>query len=113
LAPRSSYEVVTTTPASQRYKEDVLKYLVKYFTISRATEIDTAIIEFAASLSKSPSRGTREPYLSHKEQDFRFILFKEGNSIEIKIIYFIDEDLMTVYITDFFPTKMNPHTIRG
>jgi len=45
------------------------------------------------------------------KEEFRFILFKETKHFELKIIYFIDEEGRAVYVTDFFPTKLNPQRI--
>lgn len=102
------YKVVTTRPAIIRYQEHVLSYLFKNFTFDRATEIDENIIRKAGTLASNPSRGRREKYLQEAQEDFRFVLYKETKHFEIKIIFYINEEKSTVYITDFFPTKMDP-----
>jgi hypothetical protein len=60
-----------------------------------------------------PSRGSKELYLSDRPKDYRYILHKESRYFLIKIIYFIDELNSTVFVTDFFPTSMNPDKIIG
>lgn len=69
---------------------------------------------FAAvqTLTKHPRRGRQEDLLAEVPGDFRFILFRETKSLEIKIIYLIDEE-KTVFVTDFFPTRMNPSKVFG
>jgi hypothetical protein len=106
------YKIVIARPAVIRYQEHVLPYLYENFSFDRATEIDEKIIRKAGTLSNKPARGSREKYLTESREDFRFILHKETRHFEIKIIYFIKEEESTVYITDFFPTKMSPVRIK-
>lgn len=103
-----SYKVVITRVAMLRYQERILPYIFDNFTFNRALEIDKKIIEKASTLKYQPSRGSREKYLSSLKEEFRFILFKENKNFELKVIYFIDQTESTVYLTDFFPTKMHP-----
>ena len=107
------YKVVTTQPAKNRYQETVLPYIFENFSFERAIEIDDNILIFAETLEKKPNRGTVEKYLIEAKEEFKFILYKETKYFEIKIIYFIKEDEGTIYITDFFPTRMNPLRISG
>jgi len=51
--------------------------------------------------------------LSDRPQQFRYILHRETRFFELKIIYFVDEASLTVYITDFFPTTMHPKGLGG
>ncbi|MFD2037593.1 type II toxin-antitoxin system RelE/ParE family toxin [Belliella marina] len=102
------YKVVITKVAMQQYQNRVLPYIFDNFIFDRALEIDGKIIEKASTLKNHPSRGSLEKYLAAFKQGFRFILFKENRDFELKIVYFIDETENTVYITDFFPTKMHP-----
>lgn len=107
-----SYQVIVAKSASIRYRELVLQYLFENFSFERATAIDEKIIRLAGSLSVKPYRGRKEKYLSEFSHNFRFILFKETSHLEIKIIYYISEEKSIVYVTDFFPTKMDPSRIR-
>jgi hypothetical protein len=102
------YEIVITKAAMIQYQDRVLPYLYDNFSFERASEIDEKIINKVNTLSTHPLRGRLEAYLSSFKQDFRFILYKENKNFEIKIIYFLAEKGFTVYVTDFFPTKMNP-----
>ena len=89
-----------------------MEYLITHFSTERVLEIDKAISKTASSLSKSPSRGTREKELSHRNEGFRFILHRKSRSFEIKIIFYIKEEGKTVFVTDFFPTRMHPEKMK-
>lgn len=106
------YEVIATQPAKIRDQARVLPYLYENFTFDRAMEIDEKILDFTATLNKNPDRGRKEDYLRDSTKEFKFILFKEPRHFELKIIYYISESNNTVYVTDFFLTKMNPQRIR-
>ncbi len=103
------FKVVVTRPALIRYQETVLVYLFEHFSYERAREIDESILATATTLQRNPARGRKEKCLEELNQGFRFILHKETRHLEIKIIYYILE--RTVYITDFFPTRMDPRKI--
>jgi hypothetical protein len=112
LAEETSYQIAIASPAEKRYQEIVLAYLVTYYSIKRAAEIDRAISKTVYSLVINPLRGSNEYFLSKANQDFRFILYRENRNFEIKIIYFVDEEQKRVFITDFFPTKMHPQKMK-
>jgi len=105
------YQIVIARPAKKRYQENVLPYIYDNFSFERALEIDENILATVRTLDQKPSRGRKEKYLEEAKQEFRFILHKETKHFEVKIIYYINEDKTIVYITDFFPTKMNPQRI--
>lgn len=109
---RESHQVIIASPAQRRYQEDILEYLITNFSVERVYEIDEAIFKTVSSLEENPSRGTLEKELSHREEQFRFILHKESRIFEIKIIFYIMEESRTVFITDFFPTKMHPNKLK-
>lgn len=113
MVKEKGYEIVITTPARISYQETVLPYLLEHFSIKRAAEIDRIIAQKVASLSMNPFLGTKEKYLEHLENEFRFLLHRESRNFEIKIIYFASEKSKTIYITDFFPTTMNPSRLAG
>lgn len=107
------YKVIITDPAFSRYSTTILPYLKIFFSSKRAVEIQKAIDFKVKSLQQMPSRGSKEPNLSDRPKGYRFILHKESRYFIIKIIYFIDELNSTVFVTDFFPTSMNPDKIIG
>ena len=105
------YEVIVATPALMRYQKTVLSYLMEHYNPHRVFEIDQQLLSESRKLSTFPRKGKLEEYLSHFKEEFRYILFAPSKGLEIKIIYFIDEKSKKVYITDFFPTKMDPNKI--
>ncbi|RJE70584.1 hypothetical protein [Reichenbachiella sp. MSK19-1] len=105
---QGKYEVVIAKTARDRYQYSVLPYLFENFSVARATEIDERILNTAATLSSKPFRGRIEEHLSNLPHNFRFILYKETKQFELKIVYYIEEKNDRVYVTDFFPTRMNP-----
>ena len=111
MAKEKIYKIVIASPAKRRYHESVLPYIYENFSFERAIEVDENILRSAETLEKQPSRGRKEKYLEETKEEFRFIIHKETKHFEFKIIYYMDEIRETVYITDFFPTKMNPQKI--
>ena len=111
MAEEEIYKIVIAQPAKNRYHESVLPYIYENFSFERAIEVDDNILRSTETLDRKPDRGRKEKYLEEAKEKFRFILHKETKHFEIKIIYFINESEKTVYVTDFFPTKMNPQKI--
>lgn len=111
MAEEKVYKIVIARPAQIRYQQRVLPYIYENFSFERATEVDENIIAAARTLNKKPNRGRKEKYLEKAQEVFKFILHKETKHLEIKIIYYVNEDEGIVYITDFFPTKMNPRRL--
>jgi len=105
------YKIVVARPAKDRYQNRVLPYIYDNFSFKRASEVDEAILQTIEALQQNPTRGRREKYLEELKEDFRFILHKETKHFEIKVIYYIDKNTETIYVTDLFPTKMNPERI--
>ncbi len=106
------YQIEISLPAQKRYQYEILSYLLENFSLERSIEIDDNITKTLSSLSTFPERGKNEKYLEKHRYRFKFILHKETRNLEIKIIYYISEDQGKVYITDFFPVKMNPESLK-
>tara|TARA_R110002050_G_scaffold200492_1_gene335370 strand:+ start:28784 stop:29131 length:348 start_codon:yes stop_codon:yes gene_type:complete len=106
------YHIEISLPAQKRYHYEILSYLLVHFSLERSIEIDENITKTLSSLTTLPGRGKSERYLESHRNEFRFILHKESRNIEVKIIYYISEELGKVYVTDFFPVKMNPETLK-
>jgi hypothetical protein len=91
-----------------RYQDEIYPYLNSNFSPRRVFEIDIEIFEKVGSLQYLPQRGSRERTLTDLSQEARFVLYRASDKFELKILFYIDESAQTVYVTDFFPTKMNP-----
>ena len=59
-----------------------------------------------------PERGRLEPSLQEHKESFKFILHKETRNFEIKIIYYVNQTINKVYVTDFFPVLMQPEQLK-
>lgn len=112
MAEQQQYQVVILKRASIRFDAVVLPSLLDNFTLERAIEIEGNLKNTVDKLSVFPSKGTLEKELEDFPKEFRFILFKETRNLELKIIYHINEEIKRVYITDFFPVKMNDKSIK-
>ena len=108
MAETKRYEVAITVPAQERYQAEVLTYLLAHFSLERAAEIDQRIFSVISSLTSMPARGRIVDQLTGYPQEFRYLLYQETRYFTLKIIYYLDEAVQKVYVTDFFPLQMNP-----
>ena len=112
MAGKKPYAVVLAKPVLLRYQREILSYLVQHFSLKRAIEIDEKISTEIATLAHYPNRGKIEDSLKISTRLIRFILFRETRHFQLKILYYVDDLAQTVYITDIFPTEMNPSKIK-
>lgn len=108
MVEKTYYEIIVTKPARDRFQNEILSYISKSFSYRRALEIENNLKKLLLTLQVDPQRGSVEKLIRIRDPIFRFILLKETEFFEIKIIYFIEESQNIVQVTDFFPTKMNP-----
>ncbi len=111
MAEGQRFKVVIAASGRRRYRQTILVYLLKHFSLERVIEIEDSLGDKIQSLSFQPFRGTRELTISNIDQEARFILFKETRILELKIIYVIDKGESQVALVDLFPTRMNPSKI--
>ena len=111
MAERKRYQVKISTLAYNRLEQEVLTYLITHFSLERAYIIYDQIMDAAMSLNEMPYRGRREDLATGFKRDYKFIIYKETRNLEIKIIYFINEEALLVNITDFFPVLKAPQKI--
>ncbi|WP_394345984.1 type II toxin-antitoxin system RelE/ParE family toxin [Flavobacterium foetidum] len=64
-------------------------------------------MDTSLSLETNTYAGQKENLLSNREEDFRYLVFKN-----YKIIYWIDEDRRIVFIANIFDTRQNPAKLR-
>lgn len=72
-----------------------------------ARKIIDEIIKAPNNLLKNPELGSKEPYLSHLQTEYRYILHKS-----FKIIYSIDTSEYQIRIADVFDTRQNPEKLK-
>jgi len=105
--------IVDITPEGEIYYFQLLEYLYNTHSLKNADRKSEEIMEMALSLAKNPYRGRIEEKLRFLKKEHRFLIYSYTTRKTIKIIYFIDEKLKKVYITDFFPTEKDDATISG
>lgn len=112
MANEQEYQLVLSSFAEQAYFE-ALVYVFEHYETKRANEIALALLAFPEILKTFPYIGSIESHLSWRTQEYRFLLFERTHLKSIKIIYYVDEDAKTVYITDFFPCEMSDSKIKS
>lgn len=111
MAEEQNYQIVITSSAERAYFE-VLDYVFEHYTIDRANEIATELLEHPQILRKFPNLGKTEPHLKQRPENYRFIVYERANDTTVKIIYYSDESSRTIYLTDFFPCEMSDKKIK-
>lgn len=100
------YQIVITSTAERAYFE-VLNYVFDHHSFDRANEIALELVDFPQILKENPLLGKTEPNLMHRNEDYRFLVYKRTTKMKVKIIYYPDHDNNKIYLTDFFPCEMN------
>ncbi|MEX1002128.1 MAG: type II toxin-antitoxin system RelE/ParE family toxin [Crocinitomicaceae bacterium] len=108
---QKTYLIIITGLGEEKYYK-TLEYIYEHYSEQRADEIAEELLETPEKLTTFPQRGKTEENLEHRPEGFRYILYKRSNHATVKVIYYIDEPTLTVYVTDFFPTEMNHHKIK-
>lgn len=105
MEDQTIYRVEIAPDAEQDYW-DILKHFYEYHSDEGAEKKEEELMAKAISLKSHPYRGKVEERLAFLGKGHRFLLYSYTKNRSIKIIYFIEEQTKTVYITNFFPTKM-------
>ena len=103
--------LVETTPEAEFYFLQLLEYLYSTHSKESADNKADEVLNLAMSLENNPYRGRVEDKLLFLEKGHRFLLYRYTPRKSIKVIYFIDESMKKVYITDFFGTEMDDQRI--
>lgn len=103
--------IVEVPPEAEQHYLEVLDYLYRYHSVESADEKSAELLSVAISLEQHPYRGRIEERLAFLGKEHRFLLYSYSHHHAIKIIYFIEEQSKTVYVTDFFPTPMHEQKI--
>ena len=105
------YEVNITSIGKLFYLE-VIDQFYTYNSLESASRKADQLYAMAMKLANFPERGQLEETLGSSPKDYRYILYQASPGQVIKIIYFIDKPNRVVYVTDFFPTRMENERIR-
>ena len=104
------YEVDITSIGKLFYL-DVIDQFYTYNSLESASRKADELYAMALKLANFPERGQLEEALLSSPKDYRYILYQASPGQIIKIIYFIDKPNRMVYVTDFFPTRMDNERI--
>jgi len=109
---KSSSYLVEITPEAEQYYLELLSYLYQTHSSKSANKKSEYILDLAMSLDENPNRGSREEDLEYLGKEHQFLIYPITKRKTVKVIYFVEEDIKTVYVTDFFPTEMNPSKLK-
>lgn len=105
--------VVEITPEAEIYFLQLLQFFYQTHSVRSADQKSNEILNMAMLLDSQPNRGRLEENLSFLGKGHRYLVYPYTSNKSIKIIYFIDETVKKVYITDFFATEMDEGKISG
>ncbi|MCR9182830.1 MAG: type II toxin-antitoxin system RelE/ParE family toxin [Flavobacteriaceae bacterium] len=91
------------TEFSQKELEKIYKYYREKAGIRIAKKLVNGIYNETLKLKKQPKIGQTEELLKKREQEFRYLIYKN-----YKIIYWIDNKENRIEINDVFDTRQNP-----
>ncbi len=87
--------------------EDKLEDIYTYYRLKAgkkvAHKIVNGIINLTVDLNKNPLIGQEEDNLSHRKQQFRYLIYKH-----YKIVYWINKDSNRIEIANVFDTRQEP-----
>lgn len=88
---------------SEAQLDEIYEYYKKKASIRVAAKIVIGIIKETEKLIKAPFIGQDEELLKDRENQYRYLLFKN-----YKVIYSVDEQNGFIKIADVFDTRQNP-----
>jgi plasmid stabilization system protein ParE len=106
LEKQASY-LVEITPEATQYYLNLLSFLYQTHSSESADEKSEEMLALVFSLSDFPNRGRKEEELEYLGKEHQFLVYSLTNRKTVKVIYFVEESIKKVYITDFFPTEMS------
>jgi plasmid stabilization system protein ParE len=90
--------------------EDKLKDIHSYYKIKAdsktARKMVVGIVNKTTNINKNPLIGQKEELLIHRDQEFRYLIFKH-----YKIIYWINQNSKRIEIVNVFDTRQEPTKI--
>lgn len=102
-----TYKIIWSDFAEKQIDEIHKFYYTKTKSLNIANRIISGILIAPDSLKHSPETGQREPALTNRKLEYRYIV--ESN---YKLTYTIDKEKKQVRITDIFDTRQNPTKIK-
>ncbi len=86
--------------------EDIYSYYQIKVSKRVAENLVNGIVDTTIGIEKQPEIGQVETSLEHREQEFRYLVFKN-----YKIVYWINYDFRRIEIANVFDTRQDPDKI--
>lgn len=86
--------------------EDIYSYYSVKASEKVAKKLINGIVESTIGIEKQPQIGQIEKSLKHREQEFRYLVFKN-----YKFVYWINFDFNRIEIANVFDTRQDPQKI--
>jgi len=96
------------TDFSKSKLQEIFNYHKEVANLRIARKLVSGIIQEVTTLQKQPNIGQREEYLIDRDQEFRYIIYKN-----YKLIYWHNIPKHRIEIIDVFDTRQNPLKIQG
>ncbi len=97
---------VKWTEFAKNQLNEIFHYYKKEAGSTIAKKLVVELRFYVDILESQPTIGQKELYLSEFSNNFRYLVFKN-----YKIIYWLNEGLNIIEITDVFDTRQNPSSI--
>lgn len=91
------------TDFAKKELQNIFEYYKEKASLRIATNLTEKIVKQTLKLSNQPKIGAKEISLKEREQEFRYLVYKN-----YKIIYWINEVKNRIDISDVFDTRQNP-----
>lgn len=91
------------TSFSERELQNIFEYYKEKAGITIAKNLVEGIFNETQKLTKQPNIGQKEQLLEDREQEFRYLIFKN-----YKIVYWFNAVKNRIEINDVFDTRQNP-----
>ncbi|MBS9767548.1 MAG: type II toxin-antitoxin system RelE/ParE family toxin [Flavobacteriaceae bacterium] len=86
---------------------EIFGYYKEEANLRVAKNLAKGIVQSTLRLSTQPYIGVKEPLLEDREQEFRYLVYKN-----YKIIYWHNKEKNRIDISDVFDTRQNPIKLR-
>ena len=91
------------TDFAKKELQNIFEYYKEKASLKVATSLTEKIVKQTLKLSDQPKIGSKELSLKERQQEFRYLVYKN-----YKIIYWINIEKNRIDISDVFDTRQNP-----
>ena len=95
------------TESSEKELAKIFQFYFNTVNLRIAEKVTDGIFNATLILTKQPEMGQMEHFLMDRNEDFRYLLYKN-----YKIIYWFNKEQNWIEICDVFDTRQNPINIK-